>query len=189
VKRALNEVERVGLLIRLEQSLPVALPDDHAVADDPCVSEEVVQAVNGYRARDVQRERVAVSGLIGAIDEVARFLKFNREKESGTDVDTLDLAAPGVCAARLDLVRPEGEARRIGLAVQEVMVVLADEPRGHVNRVNRRLLRVVRDLQRGYRARTECDPCAGDAEEADECRLSPLDIWRWVSLLVMTVSR
>jgi hypothetical protein len=64
---------------------------------------------------------------VRAVDEVARLLKFNREEEGRRRVDAAHGAARAVGAAALDVRDPEGFAGRVGEAVEEVGVVLADE--------------------------------------------------------------
>jgi hypothetical protein len=61
------------------------------------------------------------------VGEVAGALELNRKEERRRDVDALDVSMQGRCAAGGDLFDPEGEARRVRLAVEEVEVVLADE--------------------------------------------------------------
>src|ERR1700749_5227322 len=67
--------------------------------------------------------------------EIPRPLELYREEEGRADVYPLDVAAGRVSAAGGYLARPEVEARRVGLAVEEVQVVLSHEEPGVVNRV------------------------------------------------------
>src|SRR5205085_7949924 len=100
-------------------------------------------------------------GFIESVEEEARALELDGEEEGRRGVDALDLAAlRGLypCAARLDVVRPELEARGVGLAVEEVVVVLADEEGGGVHGVRGgRSEVVVVDDERG----TVADPDDG----------------------------
>ena len=72
-----------------------------------------------------------------SVDEEARLLKFDREEEGSARVNALHFTAGRVRAARLDVVRPELEARGVRLAVEEVVVVLSDEEPRVVNGVRR----------------------------------------------------
>lgn len=63
-------------------------------------------------------------------------LKLDGEEEGGGDVLALDSNALRVCAAGGDFVGPEGEAGGVGLAVEEVEVVLANEELRVVNGIN-----------------------------------------------------
>src|SRR5205085_3500638 len=69
--------------------------------------------------------------------EKARVLKFDGEEEGRARVYALHFTAGRVRAARLDVVRPELEARGVRLAVEEVVVVLSDEEPRVVNGVRR----------------------------------------------------
>src|SRR5205085_7860211 len=145
---ARDEVGQVSLLVRLEQLLEARLPDDDALVDLALVSEEGRVAGRALG--------VSEGGLVCADDEVAGLLELDREEEGGTGVDPLDLDTVRVRAAGSDALRPEGEAGRVALPVEEVVVVLADEWAGFVNGVRGRLRGAVRDLGGGGRGQRRC---------------------------------
>src|SRR5205085_1788338 len=142
-----DEVSEVSLLVRLQLRLPVALTDDDAVAYLPLVAKE-----DGV-ARHVVGE--AEGRLVCAYDQEARLLELYREEERLRDVDPLRLTARRVIPATLYLVRPEVLARLVGLTIEEVVVVRADERARIVYRVRARLRCVVNDSERRSRGRAE----------------------------------
>src|SRR5205085_7114197 len=79
--------------------------------------------------------RATVRRAVEAVDQVARLLELDGEEVGGGRVYAHHLAAGGVRAARLDLVRPEGAPRLVRLATEEVNVVLSDEVLRVVNGV------------------------------------------------------
>src|SRR3954463_3359812 len=104
-----------------------------------------------------------------AVDEVSGLLELKREEEGRRDVDALDLAALRVRAARLYLVSPEGEARSIGLAVEEVPVVLRDEEGRRVYGVDDGGRRVVFDYVDGRDVRrADVDAVAARQRDLEE---------------------
>src|SRR5207237_10856604 len=94
-----------------------------------------------------------VGGLDRRVWWSARSRKIYGEEEGRVRVDALELDAGGVRAAGGDVVRPEGEARGVRLAVEEVEVVLADEEVRVVNGVRGRGRRVVVEYGHIRRAR------------------------------------
>ena len=78
----------------------------------------------------------AKGSFVNPVDEVAAFLKLNREKERRGDVDSLDLDALRIAAAISDLVRPKIEPRRIRLTIQEIKVMLTNEELGTIDQVD-----------------------------------------------------
>src|SRR5215207_7380348 len=102
--------------------LPTDLVDDHAAADLLRLRQELLNREGHGPVRDVAEGR-----LVDAVDEEAGLLELDGEEEGRRRVDALDLAALLVGAARLDVISPEGPARLVRLAVEEVEVVLADE--------------------------------------------------------------
>src|SRR5438128_664142 len=120
--RALHELQREGLLIIFQLLLPVALTDNHTVANFLGVGQKLTES-NRYRcARDV-----AESGFVNSIDEITGVSEFDREKERRRSVDSFQLDALGVCPARSDPVPPEAEAARVSLPVQKIQILLANE--------------------------------------------------------------
>ena len=72
-------------------------------------------------------------GTIEAEGKVAGVLKLNRKEEGCGNVRSLFAETTCVVAARRNLVGPEVLTIRIGLAIQEVVIVLADKCRGIVD--------------------------------------------------------
>src|SRR5205814_427033 len=140
---ALDEGEGVGVLVCVELRLPVALADDYAAPYLLRFGEELLEG-DGHGSAG----QVAERGLVDAVDEEARVLKLDGEEEGRARVNPLDVAAVRVRAARLDVVRPELEARGVGLAREEVAVVLRDEELRVVNRVRPRSGDAVRQVNR-----------------------------------------
>src|SRR5437879_11633840 len=79
--------------------------------------------------------QIAVSRFVYAIDEITGLLEFNREEVSCGDVDTLHFYALMIAATGGDLVRPEFPAALIGIAVEEVQILLTNEELGVVDGV------------------------------------------------------
>src|SRR5438093_12160122 len=69
--RALYELQREGLLIIFQLLLPVALTDNHTVANFLGVGQKLTEPNRYRRAADV-----TVSSFINPIDQIARVLKF-----------------------------------------------------------------------------------------------------------------
>src|SRR2546426_6174309 len=67
---------------------------------------------------------IAVSGLVETFDQVTSLLKFNRQEERRRSVDALQFAAGQVVSTRFDVVGPETNTARVGLAIQKVEIVL-----------------------------------------------------------------
>jgi hypothetical protein len=65
---------------------------------------------------------IRVGGLVEPLDEITSALEFYREVEGGRDVHSLEIDASLVSAARVNLAGPERKARRIRLAIQEVVM-------------------------------------------------------------------
>ena len=64
-------------------------------------------------------------------------LKFYRQEERRGRIDAFDFAASQVSTARFDVIDPEVESGFVGLAAQEVEIVLADEVLGGIQRIHR----------------------------------------------------
>ena len=71
--------------------------------------------------------QVPIGHLVHAIDEISSLLKFDREKESCRDVNAFHFNAGRVTATRGNLVGPEISAALVGLTVEKVEILLADE--------------------------------------------------------------
>ena len=82
--------------------------------------------------------QIAIRSFVHAIDFESSLLKLNRQEVSRARVDALHFPAPIVRAACRDLVRPEVESRFIGLAIQEVEIVLPHKERIRIERIQRR---------------------------------------------------
>ncbi len=80
-------------------------------------------------------KRIAVSDFVHALDEIAGLLKFNREKVSCRDIDALQINAGLISSAGSYLVGPEVPAALVRLAIEKVVLVLADIVPRIVNRV------------------------------------------------------
>src|SRR5262249_8692717 len=63
---------------------------------------------------------------VGFVDEITGLLEFDGKEECRRDVDALHLSALNICAADVNVVGPKSKARGVGLAVEEVAIVLAD---------------------------------------------------------------
>src|SRR4029434_300200 len=123
--RARDELVGERLLVGFQLGLPRTLPDDDLAPDLPRVADELA----------VVREAVE-RGAVETVHEEARLLELNREEEGRARVNPLYLAASCVCAAGLDVIDPEGQARRVRFAIEEVGVVLADKEQGVINRIS-----------------------------------------------------
>src|SRR5438128_8859110 len=82
--------------------------------------------------------QIAVSHFVHAVDQISSLLKFDGEEVSRRVVDALDFNALRISSAGSDLIRPESETVGIGIAVQEVSIMLSDEELGAVNRIRAR---------------------------------------------------
>src|SRR4030095_14855847 len=90
-------------------------------------------------AHELAEEWKATEGdTCGAMNQKARLLKFNCQEEGGAGGDALDVSTLRVGAARIDIVHPESEAGRVGLASQKIDVVLPHKEGRKVDRVGRR---------------------------------------------------
>ena len=118
-----------GDLVRLKLLLPPLRADDDAVRDRARVGHEGLAAHGHGRVRDI-----AERGLVEPVNEEAGLLELYREEEGSGDVDAVRVNAGLVRAALVDVVLPEGEARLVGEAREEVHVLLLDEEVRVVNR-------------------------------------------------------
>ena len=109
-----------------------------------------------------------------ANDEITCLLKLNRQEKRSRDADTLCLPALRVSSALLDLVRPKIFARKIALAIQKVVVMLANEHARGVDRIACRLRRVVENLQSRSVGPSQCS--INWVLQQQRCRLSPFGI-------------
>src|SRR5207253_9582011 len=101
----------------------------------------------------------AEARLVDAHDVVAGLLELYREEERGRDIYAARLQALRVTNAGRELIRPERFARRVGLAIEEIVVVLADERLRVAYGVGLRVGRlVVLYLKRGRGALAEAAP-------------------------------
>src|SRR5205085_9028435 len=122
-----DELQREGGLVRLQLLLPVALSDDYVPPDPLRVGQELVEPDDGdaqlMRAAEAGGpRRISVGNLVDPLDEIAGLLELDREEEGRRDVDAADRQVGGrrVRAVR-HLASPEGEARRVRLADEEVV--------------------------------------------------------------------
>ena len=80
---------------------------------------------------DRHRRRARIVGahgrFVGQVNQRTGLLKLDREEESGARVDALDLDTLRVGATRSNAAGPEVEAGSIGLATQEIEIVLTDK--------------------------------------------------------------
>src|SRR5262245_48745884 len=78
---------------------------------------------------------IAVSDFIEPLDQIARLLKFDREKERCRDTDALHFNALCVGPAGSNLIGPVIPTSLIGLAVQKIEIVLFYKETWHVDRI------------------------------------------------------
>ena len=109
------------------------LAENHVLIEGLQVAHELAIKDRSCKAGHIGTEGSSVSEIGGE----AGILEFDRKEERRRDMDALDLDALLVGAAGGDLVNPEGEPARVGLAIQEVEVMLANEERSFVDRVGR----------------------------------------------------
>src|SRR5581483_2386138 len=119
--------------IRFQSLLPITLIDDYAVADLRRVCKEL-----SARQRHRRILQIPVSRFVGSIDFVTRLLEFDRQEERGRNIDALDLDALRVAATRADLILPESVTIRVGFAIQEIAVLLANIKRRRIDRIRDR---------------------------------------------------
>src|ERR1044072_6821965 len=119
--QAEHKIQREVLLVGFQLCLGARLPDHHALPHLLRVGDELVVPDWHRNAGRVVRH------LVHSVDEVASFLKLNRQEKRGRHVDAPNLDALRVGAAGSYLIIPEVEAGRIRLAVEEVEIVLPAE--------------------------------------------------------------
>src|SRR5262249_19143941 len=113
----------VCVLVVVEQLLVPELADDDSLSNLPLVAGQLVERHS--RRRIV---RAAAEGdALNAYGVEARLLTFNRLEEGGRDVDAFHLSTDGIAHALLDILRPEGMAGLVRVAVEKVSVLLSDE--------------------------------------------------------------
>src|SRR5207302_2448272 len=102
-----------------------------------------------------RRGRAAVSNHGYALDQITRFLSFNREKECRQDSDALALEALLIGAAGSNLIRPKGKASLVRLAIEEIKIVLTHKKARCIYGVRPISHIVVRDSYSGCRWHSE----------------------------------
>src|ERR1044072_2496678 len=127
--QAQHKIQREVLLVGFQLCLGARLPDHHALPHLLRVGDELVVPDWHRNAGRVVRH------LVHSVDEVASFLKLNRQEKRGRHVDAPNLDALRVGAAGSYLINPEVEPSRIRLAVKEVEIVLPHEETWDVARV------------------------------------------------------
>lgn len=167
------------LFVVFQNGFPSRLEHDYAPADLLRIEQELSQPNygNGQLVWSANRRitrRVAIGGLVHALDQEAGILKFNRKKESRRNVDALNFDALSIGAAGSYLVGPEIPTALVRLAVQKIMIVLPHEEQRVVSRI-RAGLRIVRVDGQDGRAWGAGDGAAGDLRkrERDGLRLLP----------------
>src|SRR5258706_7146398 len=92
---------------------------------------------------------VAVRRVIEALDQITGLLKLQRRKVSGRDVDAPEFQAGLVPSAGSYLIGPKCQTTRVGLPVEEVVIMLAGEVLRIINHIRCRLHCAVDDRHRG----------------------------------------
>src|SRR2546429_4881075 len=98
---------------------------------------------------------IAISDFVKALNQIAGLLKFNRKEVSGRDIDPLQINTRLVGSARSNLVGPEVPATLIGLAIEKIVIVLADIVSRIIAHVRRRLAGIVGDGNGGKLRRAQ----------------------------------
>ena len=176
--RALDKLVREGLLIEFQDCLPTRLVHNYSLANLLRVRKKFVEPHYGHRKRmkaikTRSAGRVAIGGLVHALDQITGLLEFNRQKISGRDINSLGLNTRLVRSARGYFIRPESQTGRVRIAIEEVVIVLAHEVLRVVYDVRDRLDQVVVDVDGDRRGRAKVD--ARGITKGDIERLSPFD--------------
>src|SRR5947208_5186426 len=72
---------------------------------------------------------------MNALDQIAGLLEFDRQIESGRDINPPQLNASLIAAARGNLIRPEVEAALVRLAIQKIEIVHAHKEAWRIDRI------------------------------------------------------
>ena len=105
--------------------------DDYSLPDLFRVRQKLIQA-----QRHRHPGQVAVSGLVGPVNQVTRPLKFYRQEIRCADVDSLGFHALSITSAEHDLVSPERESVGIRLSIEKVAIMLPHKISGIVDRIH-----------------------------------------------------
>src|SRR5439155_4740058 len=102
-----------------------------------------------------QPARIAESCFINALDQIVGLLEFDRQIESGRDVNPPQLNASLIAAARGNLIRPEVEAALIRLAIQKIEIMHAHKETWGIDRIWAGGHVIVSDRDGRYRWRSQ----------------------------------
>src|SRR5215831_14653017 len=118
--RSLDKISHERLFVGVEFLRPAFFQHDYAVADLLRIRAVLAQS-QGHGSS----LKAPVSSLVGAINQKTGLLAFYRQEERRRCVDAFGFTTTRIIAAGFNVIDPEVKAGLVGLATEEVQILLA----------------------------------------------------------------